>query len=215
MRIRPLLRPVLFALIAVLVAAGQGGSQGVPPPPGLPDFLGLARLGDFTAWRSSSNNPDPASNDDSKRPIPGETVVLADLEGPGVVSHIWLTVAASEYGWPRLLRLRVYYDGSPAPSVDAPLGDFFAVGHGFEDGLRAAGIFLFAAQHAAQALRLVSNQLIQVRVIDGDSHLPGNGFDQVQQLRAEIIRFAMEHHQHADHIFCDQQRHGNCAAVLA
>jgi len=41
-------------------------------------------------------------------------------------------VAASEYGWPRLLRLRVYYDGSPVPSVDAPLGDFFGVGHGFE-----------------------------------------------------------------------------------
>ena len=56
--------------------------------------------------------PTRESNDDSQRPIPGETVVLADLEGPGVVSHIWLTVAANEYGWPRLLRLRVYYDGS-------------------------------------------------------------------------------------------------------
>ncbi len=33
---------------------------------------------------------------------------------------------------PRLLRIRVYYDGSKTPSVDAPLGDFFAVGHGAE-----------------------------------------------------------------------------------
>src|SRR6185295_4359471 len=41
------------------------------------------------------------------------------------------------YGWPRLLRLRVYYDGSPVPSVDAPLGDFFAVGHGFERPVRS------------------------------------------------------------------------------
>jgi hypothetical protein len=49
-----------------------------------------------------------------------------------VVTHLWVTVAANEYGWPRLLRLRVYYDGSDVPSVDAPLGDFFAVGHGFE-----------------------------------------------------------------------------------
>ena len=84
------------------------------------------------ALRSSSNNPNPASNDDSKRPIPGETTVLAELEGPGEVTHLWITVAASEYGWPRLLRLRVYYDGSDIPSVDAPLGDFFGVGHGFE-----------------------------------------------------------------------------------
>jgi hypothetical protein len=84
------------------------------------------------AHRASSNNPDPDSNDDSKRPIPGETTVLADLEGPGAVTHIWITVADSEFGWPRLLRFRVYYDGSDVPSVDAPLGDFFAVGHGFE-----------------------------------------------------------------------------------
>ena len=63
--------------------------------------------------------------------------MLADLEGPGVVSHIWLTVAASEYGWPRLLRLRAYYDGSATPSVDVPLGDFFAVGHGFERPVRS------------------------------------------------------------------------------
>jgi D-arabinan exo alpha-(1,3)/(1,5)-arabinofuranosidase (non-reducing end) len=100
--------------------------------PSIPDLLGLAQLKDWEARRSSSNNQDLNSNDDSKRPIPGETVILADLGGPGVVTHIWLTVAANEYGWPRLLRLRVYYDGSPVPSVDAPVGDFFGVGHGFE-----------------------------------------------------------------------------------
>ena len=48
------------------------------------------------------------------------------------MTHIWVTIADNEYGWPRLLRLRVYYDGSATPSVDAPVGDFFAVGHGFE-----------------------------------------------------------------------------------
>jgi hypothetical protein len=96
------------------------------------DSYDLSRLKDYSAHRSSSNNPDWASNDDSKRPIAGETIVLAELDGPGVVTHIWVTVAANEYGWPRLLRFRVYYDGSATPSVDAPLGDFFAVGHGVE-----------------------------------------------------------------------------------
>ena len=88
------------------------------------DPLRFSQLKDFVAGRSSSNNPDRNSNDDSKRPIPGETVTLADLQGPGVVTHIWLTIAANEYGWPRLLRLRVYYDGSAEPSVDAPVGRF-------------------------------------------------------------------------------------------
>jgi hypothetical protein len=96
------------------------------------DPLEFAKLKDFKAERSSSSSPDPASNNDSKHPIAGETVTLADLEGPGVVTHLWITVAANEYGWPRLMRLRVYYDGSAEASVDAPLGDFFGVGHGFE-----------------------------------------------------------------------------------
>lgn len=101
------------------------------------DSLDLARIHDGRALRSSSNNTDLTSNDDSKRPIPGETVVLADLEGPGVVQHIWLTIAANEYAWPRLLRLRVYYDHSPTPSVDVPVGDFFGVGLGHERQLRS------------------------------------------------------------------------------
>ncbi len=100
--------------------------------PGLPDPFRLTEPKDFAAFRSSSNNADWNSNDDSKRPIPGETTVLADLQGPGAVTHIWVTIADNEYAWPKLLRLRVYYDGSPTPSVDAPIGDFFAVGHGFE-----------------------------------------------------------------------------------
>ena len=47
----------------------------------------LTTLKDFRARRASSNNPDPESNDDSWRPIAGETVTLADLAGPGVVTH--------------------------------------------------------------------------------------------------------------------------------
>ena len=41
-------------------------------------------------------------------------------------------MADNEYAWPRLVRLRVYYDGKKTPSVDVPLGEFFGVGHGYE-----------------------------------------------------------------------------------
>jgi len=107
-------------------------------PPAAFDPASLTRLQEGEALRASSNNRDPNSNDDSLRPIAGETVTLADLTGPGVVNHIWLTVAANEYGWPRLLRLRIYYDDSAIPSVDAPVGDFFGVGHGFERSINSA-----------------------------------------------------------------------------
>jgi hypothetical protein len=115
---------------SLLVAAVNGCVE--PSALRISDPFHLTASKNFTAHRASSNNPDWSSNDDSKRPIPGETTVLADLQGPGVVNHIWMTIADNEYGWPRLLRLRVYYDGSEIPSVDAPIGDFFAVGNGFE-----------------------------------------------------------------------------------
>jgi D-arabinan exo alpha-(1,3)/(1,5)-arabinofuranosidase (non-reducing end) len=95
----------------------------------------LPRLRTFSAARTSSANHNINSNDDEKRIMPGQTLVMADLTGPGLVDHIWVTVADSEFAWPRLVRFRVYYDGEKTPSVDAPLGDFFGVGHGYEENL--------------------------------------------------------------------------------
>jgi hypothetical protein len=58
---------------------------------------------------------------------PNETVTLADVEGPGVIQHIWITVKEPLY---RAAVIRFYWDGEQTPSVEAPLGDFFACGHG-------------------------------------------------------------------------------------
>ncbi len=56
----------------------------------------------------------------------GETVVLADAKGPGIVRRIWLTVP----GGVETLRgfvVRMYWDGQEWPSVEAPLQDFFGL----------------------------------------------------------------------------------------
>src|SRR5262245_25373609 len=119
--------PRLALVFVAMTSSSWLASAARAQDAGVPDPFGLLRPQPYVAARTSSNNPDPDSNDDSKRPIPGETITLADLEGPGSVSHIWMTIADNEYGWPRLLRLRVYYDDSTEPSVDAPVGDFFAV----------------------------------------------------------------------------------------
>lgn len=55
------------------------------------------------------------------------TVVLADIEGPGVIQHIWLTVHPT--AWRRLV-FRCYWDGEDTPSIETPLGDFFCNGWG-------------------------------------------------------------------------------------
>ena len=56
---------------------------------------------------------------------PGQTVVLADIEGPGVVQHIWCTVLTDVHRW---ISWEITYDDADGPSVRVPLGDFFANG---------------------------------------------------------------------------------------
>ncbi len=56
----------------------------------------------------------------------GETFTLADIEGPGAIQHIWTTPTGN---W-RYSILRIYWDDQEQPSVECPIGDFFACGWG-------------------------------------------------------------------------------------
>ncbi len=53
---------------------------------------------------------------------PGETVEIADIEGPGAIQHIWMTPTGD---WRRTI-FRIYWEDSENPSVECPVGDFFA-----------------------------------------------------------------------------------------
>ena len=55
----------------------------------------------------------------------GQTAVLMDVAGSGIIQHIWMVE-----GLNRGLVLRFYWDGEETPSIEAPAPDFFAVGHG-------------------------------------------------------------------------------------
>ncbi len=56
----------------------------------------------------------------------GKTTTLADISGAGVIQHIWCTTGEIAL---RNCILRCYWDDETEPSVEAPLGDFFACGH--------------------------------------------------------------------------------------
>ncbi len=90
----------------------------------------LTRQQHFEARRASSSNEDLTKNGDARSIPPGETLVLMDEDGPGIITHFWNTVGAYDIFYGRSLVLRIYYDGSEHPSVQSPLGDFFGVGHG-------------------------------------------------------------------------------------
>ncbi|MBN1285841.1 MAG: DUF2961 domain-containing protein [Anaerolineae bacterium] len=53
------------------------------------------------------------------------TVTLADIDGPGAILHMWMTV---HYRVWRQLVLRCYWDNEAEPSIEVPLGDFFCNG---------------------------------------------------------------------------------------
>lgn len=55
---------------------------------------------------------------------PGETFTLADIEGSGIIEHIWLTPTGR---WRNTI-LRMYWDDQEQPSVESPIGDFFCMG---------------------------------------------------------------------------------------
>jgi hypothetical protein len=57
---------------------------------------------------------------------PGTTTTLADVEGPGIIQHIWITVDPRAY---RDVVLRFFWDDEEMPSIEVPLGDFFCNGH--------------------------------------------------------------------------------------
>lgn len=97
------------------------------------DLENLTRLRDATNWRTSSTNKNwKTSNVDFVPVLPGKTLTLADIKGPGSIRRIWMTVLPSEPGFSRLMSLRIYWDGEKEPSVQCPIGDFFGVGHGVQ-----------------------------------------------------------------------------------
>jgi hypothetical protein len=73
----------------------------------------------FSSWDVTG------ANADSWHIKPGETRVLADIKGPGCITHIWMT-QSNHY---REVLLKFTWDDAPAPSILVPLGDFFCLGH--------------------------------------------------------------------------------------
>ena len=78
------------------------------------------KTGRFSSWDTSGRNADcwnvPA----------GGSRVLADIKGPGIITHIWMT-QPNHY---RECLLKITWDNAKHPSVLVPLGDFFCLGHG-------------------------------------------------------------------------------------
>ena len=119
---------ILLALFALLLLPSQAearrGKKAAASSDAGSALESLTRQAKGHALRASSAD---AANDVVL--APGDTLTIAELSGPGVIDRIWFAVEGADTFWRDLL-VRITWDGNSGPSVEAPIGDFFAVGPG-------------------------------------------------------------------------------------
>lgn len=124
---------ILTLLIIALTATACSLVRYQPYPRNQMDFPHRAETG-----RVSSAAKDwQDSNNDAQLIEPGQTFTLAEIDGPGRITHIWMTIGAFARFYPRECVIRMYWDGAKTPAVEAPLGDFFGVGHGLSQSFHS------------------------------------------------------------------------------
>ncbi len=137
----PFLSWVPFFLLPAVASAGLLEDLAKPHDGRSQRATSTMRVGEVRRGAEPKLNPqaeprgdlDEQSNWDNFNIAPGKTHVLLDAQGPGVITHIWLTFLGPEpQGWAKNgsanhqeMLLRMYWDGRPKPAVEAPVGDFF------------------------------------------------------------------------------------------
>ena len=142
-------RRILGAMASVAGASAAGllgvnatSAAAAPPAPADPSvpsessesseskaLFAQARLRNYKSRRSSSWDRS-GGNGDAVPVAPSASATILDVKGPGVVTHIWFTIASEDEHHLKNLVLRAWWDGETTPSVEVPIGDFYGLGLG-------------------------------------------------------------------------------------
>ena len=90
-------------------------------------LFNLCKIKNAKTKRKSSYDVE-GRNRDAWRIEPGEKKVIAEIDGPGCITHIWMTQGGPLFLYREVI-LKFYWDGEENPSILVPLGDFFCLGH--------------------------------------------------------------------------------------
>jgi len=107
-------------------ADAQTGSSTAPNYPFLPRYT---RAQNYRSLKQSSFDRS-GGNADFWPIAPGATRELFASDGPGVITHIWFTIAANSADHLKETVIRMHWDGNAKPSVEVPVGDFFGLNMG-------------------------------------------------------------------------------------
>lgn len=68
----------------------------------------------------------------------GASQALMEVNTPGIIQRIWITISDQKPDMLRGLRLKIYWDGATVPAVDVPFGDFFCASVGRPTAFQSA-----------------------------------------------------------------------------
>jgi hypothetical protein len=116
-------RRIRFLIVAVLFLSSTAWTQldNILSPLRLP-YVKNSKMVQISSFDTTGGNNDFIAIK------PGAAAVLADVEGPGIIVHMWVTIASPDKYFLRRIVLRMYWDGEQNPSVEVPIGDFFGTG---------------------------------------------------------------------------------------
>jgi hypothetical protein len=122
----PRRRNFLSSSLAALATSSLAAQPSAGPPIELPDY---ARLRNYKSLKQSSFDR-TGGNADAFHIAPGAELEVFQSAGPGVITHIWFTIAARSGHHLKEIVLRIFWDGNSKPSVEVPIGDFFGLNLG-------------------------------------------------------------------------------------
>ena len=149
--------------------------------------LRAAHTGRASSWDTSGRNSDAWTL------AAGETRVLADIKGPGCITHLWMT-QRNHY---RECLLKITWDNARSPSVLCPLGDFFGLGHNIVNSYQSQ---LFTASTRA------NNQFNQGCALNSYAYMPFR-----ERALVELVNQSKEDHR--QYFYVDYETYDNDLAA--
>ncbi len=152
-----MIRRFVLGLLLCAVVSGESRAQHT-----LENLLSPALLPQLKEGRllQLSSNDTSGENSDFVAIPPGETAVIADIRGPGVIVGMWFTIMSPDKHFLRRLVLRAYWDGEQHPSVEVPVGDFFGTGFAYKHyltpflGMSSGGYYCYFPMPFARSARM-------------------------------------------------------------
>src|SRR5581483_4419621 len=173
-------------------------------------------------------------NADYRAIAPGETLEVFNAQGPGVITHVWFTIAARGAEHLKELVLRAWWDNKEKPSIECPIGDFFGLNLGqyviYESAFLACSpgksLNCYFAMPYRQAARMTVENQGGERV---DAFYSNIDYKQLPSLPADALYFHAPYRQAApcvagsgaaknldgrnNYVFCEARGRGHLMGV--